>query len=219
MARGSGWLWTALVVLAGSGWQWLVHSAVMDGQSEPVRIALMLLPLLALAYWIITRSRHKAAWACVLLAAGAAIYLLEYQERWGLAAAYGIPHAAVYLFLLWFFARTLRSGTEPLVTRLARRVHGTLPPELETYTRRLTAAWCIFFAAQVLTSALLFMFFSLDRWSLFINLLNFPLVVLMFLSEYAYRVTRHRNFPHASLMDSVQAFAKDDALSKTSGMR
>ncbi len=219
MARRLGWLWTALVVLAWCGYQWLVHSAVMDGQPEPIRIALMLLPLLALAYWIITRSRHKALWSFVLFAAGGAIYLLEYQERWGLAAAYGIPHAAVYLFLLWFFGRTLRPGTEPLVTRLARRVHGTLPPELETYTRTLTATWCVFFVAQVVISALLFMFSSLDRWSLFINLLNFPLVVLMFVSEYAYRVTPHPDFPHASLLKSVQAFEKDAALSKNAGMR
>lgn len=219
MKRRLGWLWTALVLLACFAYQWLVHSAVVEEQSESIRVALMLLPLLALAYWIATRSRHKLLWLLILLAAAGAIYLLEHLERWGLVAAYGLSHIAAYLFLLWLFGRTLARGKEPLVTRLARRVHGALQPEMDRYTRRLTAAWCVFFAAQVVASALLFMFSSLDTWSLFINLLNFPLVVVMFVSEYVYRVARHRNFPHASILKSFQAFAKDAALSKNAEVR
>ena len=68
------------------------------------------------------------------------------------------------------------------------------------------AAWCLFFAAQVLISALLFTAASLDTWSLFVNVLNLPLVALMFAAEYLYRVTRYRHFPHASIMKGVQMF-------------
>ena len=32
----------------------------------------------------------------------------------------------------------------------AARIGGTLPPEIELYTRRVTLVWCLFFAAQVL---------------------------------------------------------------------
>jgi uncharacterized membrane protein len=196
-----------------------VHFAVVHAQSEPIRVALMLVPLLALAYWIVTRSRHKLLWSFLLLAAGAAICLLEYRERWGLAAAYGLPHAAVYLLLLSFFGETLRRGREPLITRLARRVHGTLPPAMEAYTRRLTIAWCVFCGLQVAVSLLLLSFAPLDIWSLFVNVLNFPLLALMFVVEYAYRVTRHRNFPHASLLKSIQAFAQHAAVSKNAQAR
>jgi len=212
-------LWTALFVLACFAWQWLVHSAVADRQSEPIRVALMMLPLLAAACWIAARSRHKLLWTLVLVAGAGTIFLLEHQERWGLAAAYGLPHAAAYIFLLWFFGRTLRSGKEPFVTRLARRVHGTLPPAMATYTRRVTFAWCVFFAAQLAASALLLLFSSLDRWSLVVNVLNFPLVAAMFVAEYAYRVARHRDFPHASFFKSIQAFASDGALSKNAEAR
>ena len=219
MERQLGWLWTALILLGCVGYQWLVHSAVMGEQADSIRLALTLLPLLALAYWVMTRSRNKPLWFFLLLAAGAATYLLERQERWGLAAAYGIPHAAIYLFLLWFFGHTLLRGKEPLVARLARRVHGTLPAELEAYTRRVTFAWCVFFAAQIIISALLFEFASLNTWSLFISLLNFPLLALMFVGEYVYRVTRHRNFPHASIFEAIQVFSKDAARSKSAKVR
>lgn len=137
--------------------------------------------------------------------------MLELRASWGIAAAYGIPHAAIYLSLLWLFGHTLRQGQEPLVTRLARRVHGTLPPELAAYTRRVTWAWCVFFGAQIAVSALLFRFASLHAWSLFINAQNFPLVALMFIAEYGYRMICHRAFPHASLIDGIRAFSNDTA--------
>jgi uncharacterized membrane protein len=219
MERRLGGLWTALILLACVGYQWLVHSAIIGEQADSIRLALTLLPLLALAFWVLARARNKILWFLVLLAAGAATYLLERQEMWGLAAAYGIPHAAIYLFLLWLFGRTLLPGKEPLVTRLARRVHGTLPPELETYTRRVTFAWCIFFGAQIIISALLFKFAPLNTWSLFISLLNFPLLVLMFVGEYVYRVARHRNFPHASIFESIHVFFQDTARSNSAKAR
>jgi uncharacterized membrane protein len=128
-----------------------------------------------------------------------------------------LPHTAIYLSLLWLFGQTLKSGREPLITRLARRVHGTLPPALRAYTRRVTVAWCMFFAAQLIVSALLFLFASPREWSLFVNVLNFPLLALMFGGEYLYRIVRHGDFPHASIIDCIRAF-KDDSASARSGV-
>jgi uncharacterized membrane protein len=206
MARRFAWLWTVLIVLAGAVYQYLVHSALAGGQNESVRIALDNLPLLVLACWVAARARNKLRWTLILLAAGTAIYVLETRATWGWAAAYGIPHAAIYLSLLWLFGSTLRHDREPLVTRFARTVHGTLTPDMATYTRKVTYAWCVFFCAQLAVSALLFCYAPPDIWSIFINVLNFPLLVLMFLGEYGYRVLIHRGFPHASLLDGVRAF-------------
>src|ERR1700694_3688934 len=100
MAPRLGWLWPALIVVVGAGYQYLVHSAVIGGQIEPVRIALAFLPLLALGCWVVFRARHKMLWSIILLTAGIAIFALE-QAHWGLAAATGIPHAVIYLSLLW----------------------------------------------------------------------------------------------------------------------
>lgn len=207
--RRRGWLWTVTILLACAGYQILVHSAVAGSQPQAIRVALTLLPFLVLAFWVVTRARNRAWWFMVLLAAGSATYLLVGRDDWGLAAAYGIPHAAIYLALLWWFGHTLLPGREPLITRLACRVHGVLQPDLQAYTRRLTFAWCIFFAAQLAISALLFQFASPGSWSFFINLMNFPLLALMFAGEYLYRVARHPGFPRASIPTAIAAFLQD----------
>ncbi|MBA2690319.1 MAG: hypothetical protein H0U63_05920 [Burkholderiales bacterium] len=209
MKQAIGWLAKTLIVFGCIGYQWLVHSAVVKGQGEAVRLTLIVLPLLFFAYWVATRSDRKRLWFSVLLLSAGSTYLLSQQSRLGLAAAYGIPHGVIYLSLLWFFGRTLIKGREPLISRLARRVHGELPAALEAYTRRLTFAWCVFFAGQIITSALLFKFASLNTWSLFVNLLNFPLLVLMFVGEYLYRIIRHKNYPKASIMTTIRAFTDD----------
>jgi uncharacterized membrane protein len=139
--------------------------------------------------------------------------------RLGLAVLNGIPHAAINLFLLWLFARTLIRGHEALITRFARTVHASLPRDIEAYTRHVTRAWCVFFGAQVLASAILFALASLENWSLFVNVLSFPLVPVMFVAEYLYRLARFPDFPHASIWQGVRAFVDHEQLPHTPEVR
>lgn len=213
MTRAVSWIARGLAVLACIAYQLLVHFALSLNDTGMVRAAALSLPFIALAYWVLMHARNKLLWASVLLAVAGANYLLVRYGQPGLVAAYGLPHAGSYLLLLWYFGRTLRRGQEPLITRLARRVHGTLPPYMETYTRRLTAAWCLFFSAQLVCSPALFVLASVDTWSLFINLLNLPLVALMFIGEYLYRVLRFPSYQHASIATTIKAFTKDASLS------
>lgn len=210
MARAAGAVWKALFILGGIiAYQVLVHLALTKSNADPVRIALLVLPMVALACWILLRSSNRLLWLLILVIAAGATFLLAHGEGLGLAAVYGVPHAAAYLFMLWLFGRTLVQGEEALITRLSRQVRGALPACMETYTRRLTWAWCVFFAAQLAASALLLKFGSVETWSLFINVLNFPLVSLMFAGDYLYRVARYRDFPQSSIAEAVQAYAKD----------
>jgi uncharacterized membrane protein len=126
--------------------------------------------------------------------------------RIALGVLNGVPHAAINILLMWVFGRTLFEGRESLITGFARRVHGTLPPYIESYTRRVTLAWCAFFAAQVLVSIALLGTTSLETWSLFVNVLSFPMIVFMFAAEYLYRITRFPGYPHASIWKGVQLF-------------
>ena len=212
------WIGKFLIVLACIGYPWLAHSAVMQPQTGPMRLVLALIPLLALAIWAVRRS-NKYSWLLAGLAIAIAIYVLQAPARLNVVAMYGIPHAAINLFLFWIFGRTLLRGKEALITRLARRVHGTLTPQLEIYTRQVTIAWCVFFAAQIIISILLFSFAPLATWSLYINFLDLPLVALMFVAEYAYRVTCYRSHPHTPIWKAVQAFTKDFSSSKSADAR
>jgi uncharacterized membrane protein len=137
------------------------------------------------------------------------------RDSLGVVAVSGLTHAAANLILLWYFGRTLRAGKEALVTRLARRVHGFLPPEMVAFTRRVTLAWCAFFAAQVALSMLLFAFAPLEIWSMFVNLISLPLIALMFAGEYRYRMVRFPNHPRASIARILRAYAEDAVDSKS----
>lgn len=211
MTPAAGAWWQAAAVLAFAACPWLAHLALTQGVNGALRFALLFLPLIALAYWIVARGRNRLPWLVILIVAAALTWALEQGRAgtWGLAFMYGAPHAAAYLVLLWLFGRTLRRGGDPLISRVARRVHGALAPEMEAYTRGVTLAWCLFFAGQVAVSALLLAFAPLATWSLFVNVLNLPLLALMFASEYLYRITRHPDHPRTTLPGMLRALARD----------
>lgn len=219
MPRAAGWVWKALIVLACIAYQYLVHVSVIGAQTGALRTVLVWLPLAALAVWVVTRARNRAAWLSVLIASVVFVGLAEYQEHLGLAAVSGLSHATAYVFLLGYFGRTLARGREPLITRYARRVHGALPAEMEHFARAVTIAWCAFFAAQLIVSALLFAFASLEAWSAFVNLLNLPLLAIMFAGQLIFRNVRHPDFPRATAWQAIQAFTKDASLSGSAELR
>jgi hypothetical protein len=153
----------------------------------------------------------RRSWRALIIVSFVGYQLVAHfflRDSPGAAAVSGVTHAAAYLILLWYFGRTLRSGREPLITRLARSVHGSLPPEIAAFTRRVTAAWCVFFAAQVLLSLLLLALAPFDIWSTFVNLLNLPLLVLMFVGDHLYRAIRFPDYPRASIARILRAFAE-----------
>jgi uncharacterized membrane protein len=209
MARAAGIAWKALAVAGIVAYPVFIHLAVTGGAADALRTALLVAPMLALGCWILVRSKQRALWL-IIIGAAAAITVLLGQSR---AALYGVPHAAAYLFMLWLFGRTLLAGREPIITRFARQARGgALAPHMVRYTRSLTIAWCAFFAAQLAVSAFLLRFGPLEAWSLFINVLNFPLVALMFAGDYLYRMTRFGESP-ASFANAILAYAKDRASS------
>jgi uncharacterized membrane protein len=95
----------------------------------------------------------------------------------------GGPHALIYCGLLYVFGTSLLPGREAVATRIARTIHGELPDETIRYTRRVTWAWVIFFGLQLVGSAILLAAAPTAYWSAFVNILNAPLLVMMFLAE------------------------------------
>jgi len=216
MRSAIGWAWKALVVLACIAYEYSVYVSVSNAQSGLLHTILLWLPLVVLAAWIMVRSGNKLLWLAALLAVAAFVYVMEHEARLGLPVVSGISHAAVYLFLFWYFGRTLVRGREPLISRFARRIHGVLDPETSLFTRNATLAWCVFFAVQLMASALLFAFASIGAWSLFINVLNLPLVALMFVGQFVYRKVGYPGSPGASVWQAVQAFTQDTSPSSNS---
>src|SRR5215475_12621588 len=101
----------------------------------------------------------------------------------GFVTISAVTHWSIYASLLLAFGLTLRPGREPLITSMARRLHGEVEGELAAYTRGVTVAWTIFFAVQLILSITLFCFAPLVVWSFFVNILDIPLVIAMFTAE------------------------------------
>ncbi len=206
----------ALAVLACIAYPFLLHFLIQGNDVNALHLLLVLMPLLLAGAWVTVRSVRKAWRPVIVLVLLALVYFIVagQHERIGLIAATGISHASFNLFLLWFFARTLQQGQEPLATQISRRINGDVLPEIARYTRQVTVAWCIFFAAQVAVSLVLYLFAPLAAWSLFINVLNLPLLALMFIAEYAWRIAHFPDHSRTSIFKAIAVYAKDMAAPK-----
>ena len=93
---------------------------------------------------------------------------------------------AVNLVLLIVFAHSLR-GTQSIVERLARLQDPELSPRGVRYTRKVTQAWCVFFALNGTIAAVTAVIGDLKLWTWWNGLLSYGAMGLMFGGEYLLR--------------------------------
>jgi uncharacterized membrane protein len=148
--------------------------------------------------------RHRAVVVIGGLGIGAALLIVTGApaSAVGLGVAGGC-HAIAYSSLLLWFGASLRPGREPVVTGFARRVRRTMPDKVVRYTRQVTIAWSVFFAAQLTGSAVLLLMAPEAVWSGFVNLLNLPLLAAMVVAEAGCRLILFRHEPRTSLIDTL----------------
>lgn len=201
--------------LAFLGYQFFIHKVTTSGQLTPATAALVIIPFVFAAGWAIALELGLR-WA-LFITISMTVLGVSSVSILGLPSTiiFGLPHMVTNLFLMWFFGRTLRNGREPLITSIARRVRGSLTTEIEIYTRRVTCVWSLFFLLQVVVSAGLYIFAPLKTWSMFINILNAPLIALVFLCEYSYRILRYRDH-RSSIFSGMQFYSRDKPISKSS---
>ncbi|MBU0622012.1 MAG: hypothetical protein KJ795_09200 [Gammaproteobacteria bacterium] len=194
----------------------LLHVFILKDEVEMWQLMFVFAPLLIVAAWVLFRIAGKVWWPLLALAFLGAIYFIVTSDygRIGLLAVNGLSHATLNLFLLWLFGRTLFRGREPLISQISRHINGELKPEVVDYTRKVTIAWCGYFAGQVTVSLLLYLFAPLSAWSFFINVLNLPLLILMFVAEKAYRTLRFPNHPKTSILKAIEVYSRDFAAPK-----
>lgn len=177
---------------------------------DPALAALALLDIVLLLLVVPLTRRRAWAWAAV---AAAALGLWGVQ-RWGVLPVLLLLPPVVFPWLVaWFFARTLRPGQVPLITRIASGIEALppadLPPALRSYTRGLTRLWAIVLAGIGVANLALGLVAVPDgllvqmgyappvtvsqaAWSWFANLLDYGLAGLLMVIEY---LVRMRMFP------------------------
>lgn len=195
------------VVVLGVAWAVAAHVTSASGESSGWGAALALLPLglaLALGLWRIPNRGLALAGALAALALLAWLWpLLKTQ----VALLYFVQQLGIYVMLAALFGRSLGGPGEPLVTQMARRLHGgTLSERQVDYTRGVTLAWTLFFLGMAAMSTALFLLASPATWSFFANLLGAPLIGLMFVGEFLVRCRVLPPGERSTLADAVRAW-------------
>jgi len=159
--------------------------------------------LLVLRQWL----GNLAAFLGLLLIAGVLFDLFDIL-RAHVDWIYLFQHLTVNLMLGFWFGRSLLRRREPLCTTFASQLHPVMHPQLRRYTHRLTQVWTAFFFSMAAVSLVLFLFAPIGAWSLFANLLTLPLVVLVFLVEYAVRIRVLPPEDHLGLTSAFRAYRR-----------
>lgn len=203
-------------LLLALAYPWLAHAASTQADSDLAIVALADLALVILLDPLL-RLRGWAWITAVLVALGLARLAMSAHALLPLLL---VP-VAVLAFIAWMFGRTLRAGRVPLISRIVSALEAVpaaqLAPELQRYTRRLTAAWAGMLAALALVNLLLALIavpggllasvgivapwvVTETQWSWIANLLNYGLVAGFFVGEYLFRKRvfpgRYRSFIH-----------------------
>lgn len=196
--RVAAWAWRGAALVAMSVVLYAVPLALAD-RIDPGLTLLALLALDALIVAVVAGSIGSLKAALVLLALMALSAWVR-DVGW-----FALPSIVTFATIGAAFAWTLRPGAVPLVTAIARGVHGPADDAaLERYTRGLTAAWAVGFAALAIASAALALHASFAAWSLVVNLLYWPLLGGAFVAEW---VVRRMLFPALPRSTPAQVLA------------
>ena len=209
---GRAW-WRPAAVVAGLVIYALLSNALMVyAPSQPWTVALLFGPLL-LAISALGWQRRQPL--TMLACAALLLVLVAVVWRGGVADAqrlYVLQHGAIHLALAWSFALTLRGEAQPMITVLARGVHGklgqTFTPMMAGYTRGLTALWAAYFVAMVVVSALLYALAPWPLWSVFYTVLTPLSAAALFVGEHLWRYHRHPDFPRVSMQAAFEAYQR-----------
>jgi len=196
----------AAILLASIAYVLGTHWLMTRAGGSPWNVVGVLTPmLLAIAVGAWRGGQRLLGAIAALVVAGLCV-----QAARGVAVSaamlYLAQHAGIHLFLAVGFGSTLRAGHTPLITTLAARVHRELTPAMVVYTRKVTLAWVLYFAAMAGISLLLFAFAPFDTWALFANLLTPCSVVLMFGGEHLLRYRLHPEFERTSIADAIRSY-------------
>jgi uncharacterized membrane protein len=208
MSAAAGGMGRWIGPLALGTMPFLLHAMVIWPQHSGIEAALLWAAIALVAAVAIALMKRRRMLAILAVAIVVFAHVAQRATDDAVVAAAGIPHSAAYIALLAIFGRSLLPGRTPIVSAISERLSGApLAPEIARYTRRVTIAWCTFFALQLAVSWTLLAAAPIAVWSLFVNVLNLPAIVLMFLIEYGYRRVRFRNQPHRTILQVIHVLS------------
>jgi uncharacterized membrane protein len=196
----------AAIVVSLVAYAGLSHYSNSAAKTHDLGVGLALGPVLGVGFLLIWRWIHLGV--ALLTAAAVAMALRHYwpvlEKNYSLL--YLVQEGGFYGLMAASFGLSLLGRREALCTQLADKVHGPLTPQEVRYTRRITAAWALFFILITAATFGLFVFAPLRIWSLFANFCVLPLIGLMFVAEYAVRRRALPQVPRRGILAAVRVY-------------
>jgi uncharacterized membrane protein len=191
---------------------WLILAGgYLAASATGQRVLAMALVGLMVGALLVASGRFKTGLIAAIVLVGVCVYFSD-----SLRFVVYAPPLAAFAFMALFFYRTLRPGSEALITRVARMEHPDLPADMARYSRMLTWAWSLCFVLMFVIALLLTPFLALDAWSRWVQGLGYALPVVLFLGEHGFRHYRFRQRRHSSLrvlIANIITVCRDVALS------
>jgi uncharacterized membrane protein len=184
---------TALLTSTTIGYPFLMSAGLALGRPRlaAVLIGLVLLVPGAIAW----RSGYRSQALWRLADAALAMTFLAVAVIVNRGHVFRLGPALANVAMLLSFGRTLVRGPS-IVEMIARVWHrGELPRGAESYCRRLTLLWCVFFALNAGFIAWLAFYASLTWWTIYTGVLAYLLAGALFMAELLYR---RRHFANAA---------------------
>ena len=197
--------------ISGPGIVWLGLSLAYLAASALGNRAAALAALGLMAGGLVAASGRRLAGSIAAIVLAAAAWRFADEVR----VLVFIPPLAAFAFMAFFFGRTLRPGSEPLINRIARKEHPHLPPDMARHARWLTGVWTSCFVFLFAAALALAPLLSLQAWSQSVQLLGYVLPGALFLGEYVYRRRRFAGHAHGSLavmVANVTAVIRESAM-------
>ena len=178
----------AAIVVCIIAYAGLSHYGNTAAKNPDVGVVLALGPLLGVGLLIIWRWGRFWAVLPASVAAGTLLYLYWPVLERDFPVVCLLQEGGFYSLMAASFGLSLFGRRTALCTQLADKLHGPLTAQELRYTRRVTAAWALFFLLIAAATLGLFILAPLRIWSLFANFCVLPLIGLMFIAEYAIRL-------------------------------
>lgn len=184
-----------LTLLAVVAYPFVVHISVLQGDLASPAIYLSILLFGFALVNIVHKHLIMAVTALIIFGIILTLIIMR-KESW---VIYSVP-VVIQLSLAYAFGHTLFHGRVALVTQIATKMRGQeLDARAIDYTRVVTWIWTVLFIGIAIECVLLSNFASHKTWSLFANLLNYLIIIAMFVVEYIVRIKylhhlKHDNF-------------------------
>jgi uncharacterized membrane protein len=183
------------------------HWLMTGAPASPWNAVIVVGPMLCAASVVAWQRRRRLLAALIAIVAAGLVFQAWRGHDIPSGWLYIGQHVAIHLLLALVFGLTLQAGREPLVTALARRVHGAMTPAMAAYSRKVTVAWTGYFVAMATLSLVLYAVAPFEVWATFANLVTPFAILFMFVGEYLLRYRLHPEFERATLAQAVRAYA------------